>query len=210
TAPFFAPLERAIRNDLIPSLLKIPRCEVTAKFCNLLSQSVKKGGLGLRNPVDTASCVHKASKSATSHLTESLVDEQVAFDFRTHRERAEYYLQRARKQRLEREQDFLDGRAEGASDVKRRDLCNCSNGAWAWAWVRIIPSRLNGTNLSADECRDNWRLRYNLAPLDMPQHYDGCSARMTVEHALSCKVGGLVHIRHNDVADEFRHLCGTA
>ncbi|KAL7539500.1 hypothetical protein ACHAXR_009363 [Thalassiosira sp. AJA248-18] len=33
---------------------------------------------------------------------------------------------------------------------------------------------------------------------------------MTVEHALSCKVGGLVHIRHDDVADEFRHLCGTA
>jgi hypothetical protein len=33
---------------------------------------------------------------------------------------------------------------------------------------------------------------------------------MTVEHALSCKVGGLVHIRHDDVADEWRHLCGTA
>ena len=33
---------------------------------------------------------------------------------------------------------------------------------------------------------------------------------MTVEHALSCKTGGLVHIRHDDVADEWRHLCGTA
>ncbi len=28
---------------------------------------------------------------------------------------------------------------------------------------------------------------------------------MTVEHALSCKTGGLVHIRHDDVADEWRH-----
>ena len=33
---------------------------------------------------------------------------------------------------------------------------------------------------------------------------------MTVEHALLCKTGGLVHIRHDDVADEWRHLCGTA
>jgi hypothetical protein len=33
---------------------------------------------------------------------------------------------------------------------------------------------------------------------------------MTVEHALCCKVGGLVHIRHDDVADEWRHLCGCA
>ena len=33
---------------------------------------------------------------------------------------------------------------------------------------------------------------------------------MSVEHALSCKVGGLVHIRHDDVAQEFGHLCGLA
>jgi hypothetical protein len=33
---------------------------------------------------------------------------------------------------------------------------------------------------------------------------------MTVEHALCCKVGGLVHIRHDSVADEWRHLCGCA
>ncbi|KAL7524398.1 hypothetical protein ACHAXR_000559, partial [Thalassiosira sp. AJA248-18] len=55
-------------------------------------------------------------------------------------------------------------------------------------WITIIPSRLNDTGLSADECRDNWRLRYNnLAPLEMHQHCDGCSARMTVQHALPCK-----------------------
>jgi hypothetical protein len=33
---------------------------------------------------------------------------------------------------------------------------------------------------------------------------------MWVEHAMSCKVGGLVHIRHDDVAQEFGYLCGLA
>ncbi len=33
---------------------------------------------------------------------------------------------------------------------------------------------------------------------------------MTVEHALSYKTSRLVHIQHDDVADEWRHLCGTA
>jgi hypothetical protein len=33
---------------------------------------------------------------------------------------------------------------------------------------------------------------------------------MTAEHGLSCKMGGLVHIWDNDVADEWRHLCATA
>ncbi|KAL7524895.1 hypothetical protein ACHAXR_000762 [Thalassiosira sp. AJA248-18] len=70
----------------------------------------------------------------------------------------------------------------------------------------MIPSRLNSTGLSADECHDNWGLRFNLAPLGMPQHCDDCSTRMMVEHALSCKVRGLVHNWHDDVANEFRHF----
>ena len=77
-------------------------------------------------------------------------------------------------------------------------------------WLSVHPSRLNGNDLSTEEMRDNLRLRYNLAPLDMPQRCDSCGMKMTVEHALKCKVGGLVHARHDDVADEFRHLCGCA
>jgi hypothetical protein len=31
---------------------------------------------------------------------------------------------------------------------------------------------------------------------------NGCGAKMTVKHALACKMGGLVHIQQVDVADE--------
>jgi hypothetical protein len=33
---------------------------------------------------------------------------------------------------------------------------------------------------------------------------------MSVDHALSCKVGGLVHIRHDDVAGEWAHISELA
>eukprot|EP00956_Cyclotella_meneghiniana_P029597 scaffold72292_cov23-Cyclotella_meneghiniana.AAC.1 len=42
----------------------------------------------------------------------------------------------------------------------------------------------------------------------MQELCDGCGKQMTVEHALSCKVGGLVHIRHDDVAQKWGYLCG--
>jgi hypothetical protein len=79
-----------------------------------------------------------------------------------------------------------------------------------WRMALSFPNRLNGTGLLADKWRDNVHLWYNHSLLDMPAGYNGCGAKMTVAHTLLCKMGGLVHIRHDDVADEWRHLCGTA
>ena len=45
---------------------------------------------------------------------------------------------------------------------------------------------------------DSSRQRYGLKPLGLCNQYDGCNAAFTVAHALSCKQGGLVSIRHND------------
>ena len=79
----------------------------------------------------------------------------------------------------------------------------------AGCWLTVIPNRLDGTILSAEEFRDNLRLRYNSKPTDMPDLCDGCGAKLTVEHAhaLQCKCGGLVHCGHNDVTREWGTLC---
>ena len=206
TGSFFAPLETAIRRKFIPALLGIGSWEIDGDYRELLTHSVKKGGLALRNPVDTACYVHDASKQATIHLTESLVDSSLHFDLGRHVAQARVAGQMVREARLGREQQHLNERGTDAPAVKRRDLRGCAAGVW----LTVMPNRLNGTSISAEEWRDNVRLRYNHVPQDMPHHCDGCGMRMTVEHALSCKTGGLVHIRHDDVAGEWSHLCALA
>ncbi|KAL3806424.1 hypothetical protein ACHAXA_007766, partial [Cyclostephanos tholiformis] len=201
------PLEKEIRTSFLPALLGIPLMAIDGDYRQLLTHGVKQGGLAIRNPVDTAQRIHSTSLVATRYLTESLVREDAgAFDLGVHRKCAKEAGQDAREFRLINEQGFLDVRGRDNPSVARRDKWNSAAGAW----LSVFPNRLNGTDLSADEWRDNVRLRYNHSPLDMPAACDGCGAKMTVEHALSCKVGGLVHIRHDDVADEWRHLCGTA
>ncbi len=202
TGPFFQPLEREIRMSFLPALLGIPPTEINGEYRQLLAHGVKQGGLAIRNLVDTAPNIHSASLAATRHLTMSLVDTETRFDLAAHRTCATVAGQAAGKSRLIGEQLFLDRRGRDNPSVARRDKRNCAAGAWL--------SRLNGTSLLADEWRDNVRLRYNHSPLDMPAACDSCGAKMLVKHALSCKVGGLIHIRHDDVADEWRHLCGTA
>ena len=207
TGPFFQPLEKEIRTSFLPALLGIPPTAIDGDYRQLLTHGVKQGGLAIRNPVDTAQRIHSTSLAATRYLTESLVREDAgAFDLGVHRKCATEAGRIAREFRLMDEQRFLDVRGRDNPSVARRDKRNSAAGAW----LSVFPNRLNGTDLSADEWRDNVRLRYNHSPLDMPAACDGCGAKMTVEHALSCKVGGLVHIRHDDVADEWRHLCGTA
>jgi len=206
TGPFFEPLEKAIQCHFLPALLGLGAGDIDGKYRELLMHSVMKGGLVVRNPVDTVASVHKASLEATLHLTQSLVDDSVKFDIGSHLATAKAAGQAARSGRLEREQRTLDARARESPADGRRDKRNCASGAW----LSIVPSQLNGTSISADEWRDYVRLRYNHLPLDMPQQCDGCHEHMTIEHALSCKKGGLVHIRHDDVADEWRHLCGIA
>ena len=68
------------------------------------------------------------------------------------------------------------------------------------AWLSAVPHRLNGTELSQEEFRDNLRLRYGLMPQDIPATCDGCGKKFSIEHALSCPKGGLVLARHDDAA----------
>ncbi len=88
TATLFAPLEVAIRTVFIPTLLGIKTADMDGGLHQVLTHSVKFGGMAIRNPVDTAEHVHAASKDATAHLVASLVEEGTHFNTQTHQSTA--------------------------------------------------------------------------------------------------------------------------
>ena len=92
------------------------------------------------------------------------------------------------------------------SDVRRAILRGKDTGQW----LSVFPSIINGTVLSPQEFRDALFLRYARTPPDLPKKCDGCDANFSVAHALSCKKGGLVILRHNDIRDELGALCSQA
>jgi hypothetical protein len=93
----------------------------------------------------------------------------------------------------------------GAVDARRMQRATETG-----AWLTAMPNTLNGTDLSADEFKDNLRLRLGLCPTSLPRRCEGCNERFTVEHAMSCAKGGLVLLRHNDIAAEWGSLCAQA
>ena len=78
------------------------------------------------------------------------------------------------------------------------------------AWLTVLPSTVNGTELGAQEWRDALFLRYGLDPPYLPKYCDGCEARFSISRALDYKKGSLVTARHNEIRDGVADPAGKA
>ena len=75
----------------------------------------------------------------------------------------------------------------------------------ASAWLSALPVAAQGYTLNKREFRDSLALRYGWPIQDMPR-YCACQARNSVDHALTCSLGGYSHMRHNNLRDTIAQL----
>lgn len=199
------PIEDAIRTVFIPALFGGKPVRVTDEFRQLLGNSVKKAGLGIRNAVASADRLFEASEAATALLVDSLLN-GTDLGIESHRQCVRSAAAKMRKERLEEESCFLLERTK-RSKAERAKL---ESAAESGAWLTAMPRRINGTEMSMDEFRDALRLRYDLTPLSLEPVCDGCGEKFTVQHAMSCKKGGLVSRRHEAGKQEWIALSQLA
>ena len=64
-----------------------------------------------------------------------------------------------------------------------------------------MPIREHGFYLNKQEFWDSIRTRYGIALTRLPSQCAACGVPFNVEHAFSCKYGGFVTIRHNEIRD---------
>ena len=70
----------------------------------------------------------------------------------------------------------------------------------AGAWLTSLPLQSMGYTLNKQEFRDAICLRYGWRIPNTPI-YCACKAKNSVDHTLNCKLGGDVHMRHNQIRD---------
>jgi hypothetical protein len=91
-------------------------------------------------------------------------------------------------------------------DVRRTIL----RGKVTGSFLSVLPSTVNGTELSKTEFRDALLLRYSRSPVDLQSLCDGCGKAFSVRHGLGCHTGGLMIGRHDDIQDELVYLASRA
>ena len=202
SGPAFKPVEDAIQKEFLPALFGGP-----PPVRELTSLPVNMAGLGIPDPVTSASTHFSTSVSMTEEISTSLIDgtELDAIGFGLLSKNLLRNLKREHRSSLLTNLESLLTQADPQEErrLKRNRMTGC--------WLTTAPSTDFGTALSALEFRDALRLRFGLTPLDLPQMCDGCpNSRFTVGHALQCKRGGLIRARHEDVAAEWSSLCAQA
>ena len=70
------------------------------------------------------------------------------------------------------------------------------------AWLTALPTAAANFDLSEVEFRDALSVRYNKNLIASPTFFcDGCRSSFALRHALACKKGGLLTLRHNEIRD---------
>ncbi|EJK56097.1 hypothetical protein THAOC_24081, partial [Thalassiosira oceanica] len=141
---------------------------------------------------------HATSISVTLTLVESIVRGE-KLDMLAHERQMKETRKSERYVRAMDEESLVVQLGQKKPSLKNK-LVRASNSG---TWLSEIPNNLCDNILSAVEFRDNIRLRYGLVPLNLEPFCDGCGKRADVEHYLSCPVGGLRNLRHDQLGRMF-------
>ena len=192
----FIPLEDCIRQEFIPAI--VGRC-VSDKERSLISLPVRFGGLGIANPTQTAEREYRASHSITEDLANLIFQQEQDLSLYD----TETAVTKVKNLKAEKElflSERFDTLVEEVQDptLKRCMLLNKEKGASSW--LTALPLKDHGFCLNKQEFRDAVSLRYGWRITNTPQ-FCGCGKENNINHALICRKGGYIFMRHNALRD---------
>jgi hypothetical protein len=200
----FIDVQKALQEDFIPALFGNPQVDDIPG--QLACLPIKKAGLAIPDPTVTAVASHTASEVICGHII-AAIRGKAKFRSTDHSSTMSAGKAAYRARNAAANQGKLDSILKKLSPERRRTILR---GEQTGAWLSTLPSIVNGTELSTQEFRDAINMRYGITPPDLPLKCDGCDQHFTMQHALSCKKGGLVIFRHNEIRDELVYLAGKA
>ena len=204
-AQLFKPLEYAIREKLIPALVgrKISNIERS-----IFTLPVRLGGMGIRNPVDICEDEYAASISITQNLTNMIINQERDLT-NYHAEEVDLQIKNVKDRKEQKLKEECTTILESLDDKMKRIL-ELAQEKGCGAWLTALPIQALGYTLNKQEFRDSVCLRYGWRVPNTPA-YCQCDKKNDIDHALSCKKGGYVIMRHNRIrdleADLMREVC---
>ena len=192
-----AKLEAQIKNILLPAILG--GRSVSDVMRKVYSLPARLGGLGFQNPVVDAQMEYSNSVTMTLQLTNAIFNQDELFTWDSADQTNSTRVVRERK---ETHLNSLLQTVKGEIPEELSKLVSLSSEKGASIWLTSLPLRQYGFRLNKQQFDDAMCLRYNLQLKDVPRKCI-CGSDFSIDHCLSCKNGGYIHLRHNSLRDTF-------
>ena len=194
------PLEDTIHHKLIPAIIGT---EVSKDHRNLLSLPPKLGGMGIINPTEIAEDEFQNSKQLTKELQEFIVQQnntgKISFE---EQKRITRMISNTREKKQKEKSRKIEESIQNDFDRKRIKMAQEKG---ASSWLTALPIKDLGFSLNKQEFQDAVALRYSLPIKNLPSTCT-CGKIFTTDHAMICKMGGFVTIRHNELRDTIHDM----
>ena len=188
------PLEDTIRKKFIKSILNGYECNDTER--QLLSLPPKFGGLGIPNVVTIADDEHNNSRKISA-LNVNLIKNQTQL-YSVDQNTIHTLKSKVKAEEKTQHRQHLEKIKSSLGDTDRKCLDAVLDGSSIW--LTTLPLVSHDFYLDKRTFWDAMYIRYNI-PIDKLPSHCTCGTTFTVEHAMSCKTGGFIAIRHNDIRD---------
>ena len=182
-----------VRDEFIPAICGR---DISDTERRLFALPYRLGGLGIVNPVESADAEYERSKIITSELTSMIFAQEEDYSKFSQEEakKAKAMAMSEKEKTLKDEQSAILQSVD--VDAKLHRLISAASEKGASAWLSALPLQRLGYLLNKQEFRDSIALRYGWPIKDMPK-FCACGKDNSIDHALSCKKGGYVVMRHN-------------
>ena len=189
------PLEDVIRFHFIPAITGGHLCSDNERL--LLSLPLRFGGLAIPLFHKDAQYEYKNSRKLTSSLAKLIKEQNQMYivneleiksikgNIKTEKEERHKTTLVEIKRRLTENENRLN-------DITQE---KCASN-----WLAAYPISDQGYDLNKQQFWDSIRLRYGWRLGNIPSTCS-CGSKMDTQHAMCCKKGGFVTLRHNDVRD---------
>ena len=190
---YLKPLEKSINENLIPAIIGKTLSPLERAIFTL---PVKYGGMGMINPSEVADFEYKASKDITKPLQQAITEQSTNFNSVNMEQikNSRKLISSAKKSIHENKLSDILSNPQSSTTLSR--ALELAREKGSSIWLTANPHKEHGFFLNKQEFRDSVCLRYGWKINGVPDTC-ACGLENDVDHALTCKRGGYVIMRHN-------------
>ena len=183
---YMQPIEEVIRLKFIPA--------ITGGY---ICSDNDRNGLSFLKYNETQNIEYRNSRKITKELTENIILQNKQFQINN-----EEIKKTKKKIKTDKQTNYQNKLEELASNMNEQCKRNIEiiRETGSSNWLSVVPIKEYTYTLNKQQFWDSLRLRYHWPIPGLPTMCP-CGEKFNVQHALSCKKGGFITLRHNEVRD---------